>query len=163
MLTLPKLVERAAQPYVAVRQKVSIPFDQAVGPAMGELFGTIEKQKIQQDGPVFFKYNIIKMPELEIDFAAPIKGAAKSEGRFVTGVLPAGRYAELTYWGHYDNLMDVNALMIGWARQKGIEWDATEHPDGDHFAARMEIYHNSPDEEPDPEKWETTLRIKVKD
>jgi hypothetical protein len=59
--------------------------------------------------------------------------------------------------------MEVNALMIGWAREKGIAWDATDEPDGDHFAARMEIYHNSPDEEPDPEKWETTLRIKVKD
>jgi effector-binding domain-containing protein len=163
MLTLPKLVDRPAQPYVAVRQQVLIPFDQAIGPAMGELFDTIETQKLQQVGPAFFKFNIVKMPELEIEFGAPIKGSATPGGRFVTGVLPAGRYVEMTYFGHYDDLMEVTALLIGWAKHKGIQWDMVERPDGEHFAARLEIYHNSPEEEPDPAKWETTLLFKVKD
>ncbi len=163
MLTLPKIVERPAQPYVAVRQKVDIPFDQHIGSAMGELFATIESQKLQEVGPAFFKYNIVKMPELEIEFGAPVSGQAVAGGRFITGILPAGRYVEMTYFGHYDDLMEVTAILIGWAKHKGLEWDAETHPDGDHFACRLEIYHNSPDEEPDPAKWETTLAFKLKD
>lgn len=162
MLTLPRLIDRPARHYVAIRKKVSIPFDSVIGPTMGALFGAIENQQIRTDGPVFFKYNMIKMPELQIDFGIPVRGDVAAKGELVSGTLPAGRYAELTYFGHYDNLMDVNALMIGWAREKGIAWDATPGVDGDHFAARLEIYHNSPDEEPDPSRWETTLLIKVK-
>lgn len=163
MLTLPGIVERSAQPYVAIRQRVRIPFGEVVGPVMGELFGAINAKGSQPVGPVFFKYNIVAMPDLEMDFGVPVAAPIVAEGRLVSGTLPAGRYAELTYWGHYDNLTDVNGVLIGWARQRGIVLDATEAPDGEHFAARLEIYHNGPDEEPDPDKWKTTLIIKIKD
>ncbi len=163
MLTLPKIVERAAQPYVAIRQRVTIPFGEAIGPIMGELFETINAKGIQTVGPAFFKYNIINMPELEIEFGAPVASPVAGDRRLISGTLPAGRYAELTYLGHYDNLMDVNAVLIGWAKQREIAWDSTEAPDGEHFAARLEIYPNSPEEEPNPDKWETTVAIKVKD
>jgi effector-binding domain-containing protein len=163
VLTLPRLVEHPAQPYLAIRERVTIPFGPAIGPIMGELFGTLERKGIKPAGPVFFKYNIVKMPELEIEFGVPVAAGTGGEGRLVPGVLPAGRYAEATYWGHYDNLMEFNAVLIGWARQKGIGWDSRQEADGEHFAARLEIYPNSPDEEPDPDKWETILRIKVAD
>ncbi len=163
MLTLPRTTERAAQPYVAVRRKVSIPFDGAIGPAMDELFGALKGRGIEPSGPVFFKYNVIRMPELEIEFAVPTALQVADAGPLVSGVLPAGRYAEVTYLGHYDDLMDVNAVLIGWAKERGLAWDATAAADGDHFACRMEIYLNSPDEEPDPTKWETTVAIKVRD
>lgn len=163
MLTLPGIVERSAQPYVAIRQRVRIPFGEVVGPVMGELFEAINVKGIQPVGPVFFKYNIVAMPDLEMDFGVPVAAPVVAEGRLVSGTLSAGRYAELTYWGHYDNLTDVNAVLIGWARQRGIVLDATEAPHGEHFAARLEIYHNGPDEEPDPDKWKTTLIIKIKD
>lgn len=163
MLTLPRIVERAAQPYVAIRQRVTIPFGEAIGPIMGQLFGSIEQQSIQATGPVFFKHNIVAMPDLEMDFGVPVAAAVTATAPLVSGVLPAGRYAELTYWGHYDNLMDVNAVLIGWAKQTGLAWDVTEGPDGDHFASRLEIYPNGPDDEPDPDRWETTVTIKLKD
>ncbi|WP_055049028.1 GyrI-like domain-containing protein [Devosia sp. A16] len=163
MLTLPVIVERAEQPYVAIRRRVTIPFGEAIGPIMGQLFGAIDSQSIQASGPVFFKYNIVAMPELEIEFAVPTATKLPVASPLLSGVLPAGRYAQLTYWGHYDNLIEANAVLIGWARHKGIAWDATEAPDGDHFAARVEIYPNGPDDEPDPDKWETTVAIKVRD
>ncbi len=163
MLTLPKLVERPAQPYVAIREKVAIPFNETVDRVLPELFGTLKSRGIEGSGPVFFKYNIIKMPELEVEFAVPVATPMPADGRLIAGVLPAGRYAQLTYWGPYDKLVDVTAVLIGWARQCGIEWDVKEAPDGDHFAARFEIYENDPSEEPDPNKWETTLAIKVRD
>lgn len=163
MLTLPRLIDQKARPYVAVRRRVTIPFDADIGPAMGALFGAVAARNIRTTGPAFFKYNVIAMPDLEIEFGMPVAEPVPAEGELVAGVLPAGRYAETTYFGHYDNLMDVNAILIGWAKEKGIAWDATTEADGDHFAARMEIYHNDPDEEPDPTRWQTTLMIKVMD
>lgn len=163
MLTLPKIVEHPAQRYAAIRRQVAIPFDDGIGSAIEALMATIDRQGLQVDGLIFFKFNIVKMPELEVEFGVPIKGTGTSEGDFVVGTLPAGRYAELTYYGHYDDLMEVTALLIGWAKHKDIAWDSSSEADGEHFAARLEIYHNSPEEEPDPKKWETTLRFKVRD
>lgn len=163
MLTLPKIVEHPAKPYAAVRRQVSIPFDEVIGPSIDELFATLKSQGVEADGPIFFKFNIVKMPELEVEFGVRTKGAAKDDGDFVVGTLPAGRYAELDYFGHYDDLMEVTGLLIGWAKHKGIAWDSTQEADGEHFACRLEIYHNSPEEEPDPQKWHTTLRFKLRD
>lgn len=163
MLTLPRIIEQPARHYVAVRRKVRIPFDADIGPAMGALFGAVAERNIRTTGPAFFKYNIIAMPDLEIDFGMPVAEPVTAEGDLIVGVLPAGRYAETTYFGHYDHLMNVNAILIGWAKEINLAWDATESADGDHFAARMEIYHNSPEEEPDTSRWQTTLMIKVKD
>ena len=163
MLTLPTIVERTAQPYVAIRKRVTIPFGEVIGPTMDAMFSAVKAKSLQPVGPAFFKYNIVNMPDLEIEFGVPVAVPVASDGQLIGGMLPAGRYAQTTYWGHYDNLMDVNAVLIGWAREKGIVWDATSGSDGDHFAARFEIYPNSPEEEPDPNKWETTVAIKVKD
>lgn len=163
MLTLPTIVERAAQPYVAIRKRVTIPFDAVIGATMDAMFAAVKAKGLQPVGPAFFKYNIVNMPDLEIDFGVPVAAPVASDGQLIGGTLPAGRYAQTTYWGHYDNLMDVNALLIGWAREKGIAWDAATGSDGDHFAARFEIYPNSPEEEPDPDKWETTVAIKIRE
>jgi effector-binding domain-containing protein len=162
MLTLPKLVDRPAQTYLAIRRAVNIPFDDVIGPIMGELFETLNGAGIQPVGPVFFKYDIVKMPELVIEFGVPVAEGTAAVGSLVAGTMPPGRYAQTTYWGHYDNLMDVNAILIGWAKQREIVWDCETKPDGDHFACRLEEYANSPDEEPDPEKWETTVAIKLR-
>ncbi|OEO31254.1 hypothetical protein VW23_017135 [Devosia insulae DS-56] len=163
MLTLPTIVERAAQPYVAIRKRVTIPFDAVIGPTMDAMFAAVKAKALQPVGPAFFKYNIVNMPDLEIEFGVPVGTQVASDGQLIGGTLPAGRYAQTTYWGHYDNLMDVNAILIGWAKEKGLAWDAIAGNDGDHFAARLEIYPNSPDEEPDPDKWETTVAIKIRD
>jgi hypothetical protein len=42
MLTLPRIVERGPQPYVAIREQVTIPFNAAIDRAYGELFGWLD-------------------------------------------------------------------------------------------------------------------------
>ncbi|MDC9824802.1 GyrI-like domain-containing protein [Devosia sp. ZB163] len=163
MLTQPRIIERQAQPYAAVRTSLTIPFGEAIPGALGKLFQTLESKGIEPRGPVFFKYNFINMPELEIDFSVPVATNGPIGGGVVTGVLPAGRYAEVTYTGHYDGLIDANAALIGWARDNGIRWDAIETPEGDTFVARLETYLNGPDDEPDPGKWETIVQIKIRE
>ncbi|WP_298330455.1 GyrI-like domain-containing protein [Asticcacaulis sp.] len=81
----------------------------------------------------------------------------------IEGILPAGRYVSLAYTGHYDDLLTVNAMLVGWAKETGIIFDAVETSEGDVFAARLEVYHNNPTDEPDPSKWHTTLLFKLED
>ena len=79
----------------------------------------------------------------------------------MVGELPAGTYASLLYTGHYDNLMEVNAVLIGWAAHKGIVWDSTETAEGEAFAARVETYFDPP--VGDPNTWRTEVAIRVRD
>ncbi|MGN6486598.1 MAG: GyrI-like domain-containing protein [Devosia sp.] len=159
----PRIVERTAQPYAAVRRQVVMPFGGAIDEAMGKLFGGLEARGIQPAGAVFFKYDVVRMPELEIEFGVELAAPLHNPGDLVGGMLPAGRYAELTYFGHYDHLIDANAALIDWARAEGLAFDMEARADGDHFASRVEFYLNSPEEEPDPDWWQTVVAIKLRD
>jgi effector-binding domain-containing protein len=164
MLTLPKIVERRAQPYVAMRRNVRIPFGDTVDATMPKLWQWIGDHHVEPVGPPFFKYNVIDMAkELEIEFGAPTATVLAGDDEVVTGTLPAGRYATITYHGHYDNLIEVNAVLIGWANLHRYQFDMQPTPKGDKFACRLEMYPNDPKEVPEPENWETVLAFKLKD
>jgi effector-binding domain-containing protein len=162
MLTLPTLVKRRVQPYAAIRQDVKIPFQSAVSKALPKVEKWLSKRSLEH-GPMIIKYDFIKMPELTVQLGFLLDGAIEGDEVVTVGVLPAGKYATLTYWGHYRNLRDVTGMLIGWARGRGIAWDADERPGGDRFVSRFELYSNGPQDEPDPDKWETQIFIKVKD
>lgn len=163
MLTLPEIIWVDAKPYAAVKLRVQAPFGEALPSAYDELFSAFDAARAPRNGMEFIKYNLINMPELEIECGMTTDAAIPLSGRLVTGELPAGRYVSLSYTGPYDNLMTVTAMLVGWAKEKNILFDATETPEGDIFVSRLEIYHNNPDDEPDPEKWHTTLLFKIKD
>ena len=162
MLTLPSLVERAAQPYVAIREKVTIPFTPVIDKVMPEVAGWLQTKGVERFGPAVFRYNVIDMPRLEVEMGFAPPEPLQGEGRIAAGVLTAGRYVMLTHWGHYDKLMDATAVLIGWAKLRDYAWDSTPGPDGEHFVSRFELYPNGPMDTPDPEKWETQIFIKVR-
>ena len=163
MLTLPKIVQVEAKKYVAVRQRVQVPFGDHVPPAFDELFAAFDAAGAPRNGMEFIKYNRINMPELEIECGMTTDKDIPASGRLVAGVLPAGQYVSLSYTGPYDDLMTVTAMLIGWAKETGIAFDATQTPEGDVFVSRLEVYHNNPVDEPDPSKWHTTLLFKIRD
>lgn len=162
MLTLPKIVKRRPQAYAAIRQDVKIPFQSAVSKAVPKVDGWLGKRGAGH-GPMLIKYDFIKMPELTVQIGFAIDDPIEGDDIVTAGVLPAGKYATLTYWGHYRNLRTVTGILIDWARANDVAWDAEETPEGDHFASRFELYPNGPKDEPDPEKWETQIFIKVRD
>lgn len=164
-LTIPKprIVERAAQPYVAIRRQVNIPFGSVATKTMKQLQKAIKEQGIQNTGAAIFKYNIVKMPELEIEFGFETDALQPATGELMAGTLPAGRYAELTFFGPYRHLYKVNGALIDWSRDKGLVFDMHPEPDGDHFASRVEFYPNGPDDEPDQNKLKTIVSIRLKD
>lgn len=163
MLTLPRIVERDAQPYVAIRREVTLPFEAVIREVVPAIFGWLGAHGVAPAGPLFFNYRVVDMPRLEVEFGVPTQALVEGDDQVVAGMLPGGRYATLTYWGHYENLMDANAVLVGWAKQRGIAWDSRQTPRGDEFACRLEIYETDPEAEPDPEKWETVLAFKIAD
>lgn len=165
MLTLPEIVERGPQPYVAVRERVSLgAMKPAVDRAFQKLFGWLGANGVEPAGAAFFKYNLIDMAgAFEVEFAVPVAREVEGGGEVAAAVLPAGRYAQVTWTGPYDALVDVNAVLVGWAKEKGVRWDTQQTLEGDRFAARIEIYENNPAEVEDPKDLVTTVAIKVAD
>jgi effector-binding domain-containing protein len=164
-LTLPKIVERTEQPYVAITSQVTM---REIGPAaqtlLPEVFGWLQQRGIASASAPFFKYNVIDMArKLEIEFGVPTSGTVAGDGRVHPSLLPAGRYVSVVHRGHYDELYDATSMVIGWAKERGIRWDAEKTEAGEKFGCRLEIYRTDPRVEPDPANWETEIAIKVAD
>jgi len=67
MLTIPQIINKTAQRYIAVRLPVSIPFGDDLDPAFDELFSAFARAGVEPDGMEFIKFNLIDMPRLETD------------------------------------------------------------------------------------------------
>ena len=164
MLTSTRITERAAQPYVAMRRRVTIPFGAVIDATLPELFRWLEIHGVEPAGPRFFKYNVIDMArELELEFGVPTSGPVAGDAATVFGTLPAGRYATLTLHGHYDKLIDATGVLIDWVRGRGLAFDSEVTPEGERFVGRFEIYPNDPGEVPNPDDWETEIWIKLQE
>lgn len=165
MITLPRVITRESQSYVAIRKLVAM---KEIEPAMQEAFGKlttwIEGERVTPAGPPFVKYNVIDMENLlELEFCFPFDRVPADIGDFQLGQLVAGEYAHIGLRGHFKHLVDVNAMLIGWARFKSLDLDMKETTAGDAFAARFEVYKTDPEKEPDPRKWESEVFIKIRD
>ncbi|MEO6012923.1 MAG: GyrI-like domain-containing protein [Devosia sp.] len=162
MLTIPKIVTRGAKRYLAIRQSVSIPFGKAIDKVMPKVGRWFEQQGIET-GPAIFKYNRIDMPSLDMEFGFLTAKSLTPDGEIEAGVLPAGRYVTPTHFGHYRHLRDATAVLLGWAKISGLELDMRKTKKGELFASRFELYPNGPMDEPDSDKWETQLFMKLKE
>lgn len=163
MISEPKVEERAEQHYVGIRTQVPhSKFREIIPQYLDELFAWLGARDVTPACAPFMRYYVINMPGLmDVELGIPVAAAMPGEGRIVPGVIPAGRYAALVYTGL--NGIAGNAALIGWAENNGIQWDRWDDPNGDAFRARIEYYLTDPAEEPDPEKWETEVAIKLAD
>ena len=127
----------------------------------------MDKQGVAPAGAPFIRYHVINMAanmdvELGVPVASAIASAEAGDGRVRAGVLPAGRYAALVYTG-VKNGLQGNKVLVDWAKEQGIEWDAWDAENGHAFRGRYESFLTSPDEEPDQAKWETEVAIRLAD
>lgn len=163
MLTLPRIVDRPETPYFALKRSVTLPFETEIPGIMATLRSRLKTQHVVPTGPVFFKHNVVAMPLIEMEFGVPVARLLPADGDFVSGMLPSGRYAEITYAGPYDDLMEVNGRLIVWAREHGHSFDARLEGSGEWFANRAEIYHTDPEDDKGSASSRTTVSIKLKD
>lgn len=164
MLSEPRIIERGAQPYLAIRKIVEIPFGTVASKTLADLKSRMRKRGIESVDAPFFRYNIIDMPSaLEIDFGAPTAAEESGDDALVSGVLPAGRYASLTHTGPYSGLMKANGALLDWIAAAGLKLDMHGSPAGDVFGCRLEIYPTDPKVEKDRSRWVTELAFKLTD
>ena len=155
----PTIVERDEQPYVALRGKVAMNEIGQFADRMHEVIGYLAARNIEPVGAPFFKYDVVDMDEgLVMEIGFPVEERHSGEEQIVTGVLPAGRYASVTYLGHPDGLVDATRDLLAWADEQGLEWDA----DGNYWGCRLEIYKSDPREVPDMNDWETELLFRLR-
>jgi effector-binding domain-containing protein len=160
----PEIVTRAAQPYAAVRAKVTMAELGGLGPRLGEVFGWLGARGIDPAGPPFFRYNVIDMDRLlDVEAGVPVARETSGDDQVLTGVLPAGQYATALFQGHPSELVGAVADLLEWADGEHLTWDVWPGEDGEHWGCRLENYLTDPAAEPDMSKWVTELSFRLAD
>jgi effector-binding domain-containing protein len=159
-----EIVDRPAQPYVAVRRTVTMQTFPEIADRLPELFGWLAERGVDPAGAPFFRYLLIDMErELDVEAGVPVAAPVDADGEVLAGVLPAGRYAATTHAGHPDELIAVTGAFLDEAAARGLTFDATETERGTRWGCRLEVLLTNPAEQPDPNKWETTLAFRLAD
>jgi effector-binding domain-containing protein len=150
MLTEPKIVEKAAQPYAAIMLTLRQPDIAGTAPQLiDEVIAWVKGKGGELAGPPYFNYvSFFPGGTMEMQVGMPTSAVLPPDGRFATGTLPGGRFASITATVPYHELHDANMKLDEWAKSQDLELDGKV--DGDRFvgANRMEIYRKDPGEDP---------------
>jgi len=161
-LSIPQVVERGAEPYLAIRTGGAMrDLPQFAPPLQPKLHGWMADRKIKP-GLTLFRYRGFGSDgSVELDVGATTAQAETGSDEVIAGELPAGRYAAATYTGPYDRLYDAFCMLNGWINARGLTPDAQSGPDGFRPACQVEIYRVGPMETNDPTTFETDIVIKL--
>jgi len=159
----PRIEQRAAQPYAAIRTRVTMAqIPDACPPLIGQVLEWLRSRGLSPSGPPFFRYAAFEGEHEVIDVGFPVARALdQGDGRVSVGVFPAGRYLTVKHWGHYSGIGNATKALLAHGEAQGLVWDASA--DGSQWAARIEWYPTDPMAEPDPAKWLTELAILLRD
>ena len=154
----PRFEIRPAQSYAAIRLKTPRRNLAVEAPKqIAEVAKWLGKNRIAPGGPPLIRYLSIGNDE-SVDVEI---GIATSEpaggGKIIAGTLPRGRYLTAVHTGPYDRLVETTAAFLEWAKANGVVFDNATGPTGTAWKARVEHYLTDPEEQPNPEKWETKL------
>jgi effector-binding domain-containing protein len=164
----PQIIERPPQPYVGIRESVTMSTLSSVADRVPELLGWLAQQGETPSGAVFFRYLTIDMVrELEVEAGVPVAAALdladRAGGAVTAGTLPGGRFVRAFFVGHPDGLENATAELLQWAETQGLQWDMKDSPVGERWGCRLEIYHSDPIEDPDMNTWRTELAFRLAD
>ncbi len=162
MITEPKVERRDVLYTLGIRTQV--PMDQLsaiVQPYGDEAKAWMVERGIPTDGLFYIRYYRCDMDKpLDIEIGWLVNAATTGDDRVQSNVFPSGDYAAMTYTGDYDGLFDATTYLEEWAQRNRVKWDRRPDEHGE-FQSRFEFYITDPVEEPDPQKWETEVLIKV--
>jgi effector-binding domain-containing protein len=154
----PRFEIRQQQYYAAIRARTSRRNLAIEAPkVIAEVAKWLAKNRIAPGGPPLIRYLSIGNDET-VDVEIGIGTSEPAGGGKVIGAsLPRGRYLTTVHTGPYDRLVDTTAALLEWASQHGVAWDNQAGPTGTVWKSRVEHYLTDPEEQPDPERWETRL------
>lgn len=158
----PGIDQRAARHYVGLR--IVTPFEGMFAQTdklFKELRQWVNARGLADQGPYFLRYHVIDMNGLmDVEAGFVVASQMMGDERVKGGVLPAGRYAHLTYSRYA--LRGNQALLI-WAKEMQLNVDRKETPEGDAFGCRYEAYLTDYRSEPKKKKWQVDLAIRLRD
>ncbi|GAA2608922.1 GyrI-like domain-containing protein [Paractinoplanes durhamensis] len=106
-------------------------------------------------GLTFFRLHEIDMDgPMDIEVGVVTQSRLAGDERIRPGVLPAGRYAAMTYSGHGRR---ANGTLLDWAHDEGLALDRA----GDRFGCRYEAYLTDPRTERMKTRWRIELAIRL--
>lgn len=164
MLSEPKLEQRAAQPYVAIRRQVTMQeLGTVLPPLHDDVIRWLKSKGEATAGAPFFRYGLMDMDEnrFDVEVGWPVAAPLASDGDIVAGVLPAGRYGVVLNTGPYNDLVGAHYALLEWGKKHNVVWQTSDN--GQVWGARIEFYITDPAEEPDPQKWETEVAFLAAD
>jgi effector-binding domain-containing protein len=154
IVAAPAVVEKPERHYAGIR--VVTPFR-----GMFAVRDELMKELYGYDlgpGRTFFRLHVVDMAgPMDIEVGV-VTDRPVATGRVHPGVLPAGRYATMTYVGHGRR---ANGTLIDWIRERDLTMDVAEDPAGDRFGCRYEEYLTDPRTERMKTRWQIELGIRL--
>jgi len=147
-----EVVERAAQPTLAVRTRTPIErLAQVVGQAYGEVWQYASQLGLQPSGAPYVAYYNMDMKDLDIEIGFPYERELPGKGNVAAGAIPGGKAATCLHVGPYPELGKAYEALHAWMAANG------HTPTG----VAYEIYLNDPQTTP-PAELQTQLVFPVK-
>lgn len=158
----PGIDRRTAKQYVGLR--IITPFEGMFAQTdklFKELRQWVDVHGLAEQGPYILRYHVIDMKGLmDVEAGFIVKSRPAGDKRVKSGVLPAGRYAHLTYSRYA--LRGNQALSI-WVQEKKLEVDREVTSKGEAFGCRYEAYLTDYRAEPRKTKWQVDLAFRLRD
>jgi effector-binding domain-containing protein len=127
---------------------------------MEELYSWAEQRAVEH-GHTFFRLHVVDMDgPMDVEVGVTTSEPVQGDGRVRSGMLPAGRYATLTYINHGRR---ANGTLRDWVHEHGLTLDCASSPDGERFGCRYEAYLTDPRSERMKTRWRTELAIRLTD
>lgn len=159
---LPGIDHRTARHTVGLR--IITPFEGMFAQAdtlFKELRRWVNAHGLADQGPYFLRYHVIDMNGLmDIEAGFVVTVPHLGDARVKDGVLPAGRYAHLTYSRY---ALRGNQALLLWVNEQNLNVDRTDTPNGDAFGCRYEAYLTDYRTEPRKKQWNVDLAIRLRD
>ena len=158
----PEIDQRAARQYVGLR--IITPFAGMFAQTdtlFKELRQWVTVHGLADHGPYFLRYHVIDMQGLmDVEAGCVVASPQTQDGHIQGGVLPAGRYAHLTYSRY---ALRGNQALLLWVAEKGLQVDRENTSEGEAFGCRYEAYLTDYRTEPRKTKWQVDVAIRLKD
>jgi effector-binding domain-containing protein len=157
IIEAPAVVTRPERPYAGIR--VVTPF-RGMFAVRDELMKELYAHDVG-DGLTFFRLHVVNMDgPMDIEVGVVTGNPVPDGGRIRPGILPAGRYASMTFVGHGRR---ANSTLLAWIRAQGLTMDVDEDPAGDRFGCRYEAYVTDPRTERLKTRWQVELGFLLAD
>jgi hypothetical protein len=138
----PRVQLRPAQAYVAVAVSLAVDELHIVDGIFFELFGWLANRGLTAHAAPFIRYVVVDMAGLlEIEVGIPVANTVTGDAQVISGVIPAGSYATLTY-SAIDQAGDIqaNAELQAWGAERGLAWKQDRIGEREVWGGRFEFY-----------------------